>query len=585
LYLVTVSSCNSSRAQTRYGIVIEMQAVKSLPAELSIHKAGKLLQTVSLQLDRYELGRADSNALCFRDAQGLSRRHAAFERDDSSWLVRDLESTNGTFLNGLRVQGTQRLRSGDRVTVGELNILFSDAFAPLRTNRTFVFVDRRDSPSTTTAEVTLDRVLDTDEEFHGSPHMRALVQAGRELCGTLSLDELFNVIMNLSVETVGAARGVLITLEAGEFRVRASKGAGFRISSHVRDVVVKERRSLLVHDALMDPALAARLSIVQDQVRGILAVPLQTEKDVIGLIYLDSPVNIREFTKDDLNVLTVLANIAAIRIEQARLAEIEQAEKLRAAELEHAALIQRSILPGDMPPFLHRKDFGLYAAMVTAKEVGGDLYDFFLLDEEHLGFVIGDVSGKGVPAALFMAVARTLLRATAETQKDPGACFSYMNRMLLERNAADMFVTLLYVVLNTTTGELDYANAGHNPPYIYSRDGRFRKLPQKSGPILGLLEGVEYRTLTTRIEPGEGMLLYTDGVTEAIDKDDQFFGEERLEAYLAERKPGDAASLVLGLKAAVEEFAKNMPQADDITILGLLYQGEAGRQSGKGITQ
>ena len=151
--------------------------------------------------------------------------------------------------------------------------------------------------------------------------------------------------MNLLIDAVGASRGVLMTLEDGELQVRASKGAGFRISSHVRDVVMNQKRSLLVQDALNDANLAGRMSIVQDQIRSMLAVPLQAEDRVIGLIYLDAPGLTHEFTKNDLSVLTVLANIAAVRIEHARLAEIEQAEKLRNQELEHAALIQRSILP------------------------------------------------------------------------------------------------------------------------------------------------------------------------------------------------------------------------------------------------
>ena len=156
----------------------------------------------------------------------------------------------------------------------------------------------------------------------------------------------------------------------------------------------------------------------------MMAVPLQTEDRVIGLIYLDSSHFVKEFTKQDLSLLTVMANMAAVRIENARLAEVEQSERLRARELEHAAMIQRSMLPSQFPPFPDRTDFELHAAMVPAKEVGGDLFDFFLLDPERLGFVVGDVSGKGVPAALFMAIARTLLRAAAHHQASPGACLT-----------------------------------------------------------------------------------------------------------------------------------------------------------------
>jgi sigma-B regulation protein RsbU (phosphoserine phosphatase) len=338
-------------------------------------------------------------------------------------------------------------------------------------------------------------------------------------------------------------------------------------------VVTRERRSLLVRDALLDEDLSGRMSIVQQQVRGMLAVPLQTDARVIGLIYLDSLRVVREFTRDDLNLLTVMANIAATRIEQARLVAVEQAEKLLEKELEHAALIQRSILPSVFPPFPDRQDFQIHAEMICAKEVGGDLFDFFLLDPDHLAFLIGDVSGKGVPAALFMAVARTLLKATAEHRASPGECLTYMNATLAAENRSGMFVTLFYGVLHTPSGELQYANAGHNPPYLLSKGSAPQALRQISGPMLGLIEGSEYRTLSRRIEPGQSLLLYTDGVTEAIDRNSKFFEEEGLERYLSEHGGEPVEPLASGLRRAVEEFSKGKPQADDITILALRYSG------------
>jgi serine phosphatase RsbU (regulator of sigma subunit)/pSer/pThr/pTyr-binding forkhead associated (FHA) protein len=553
-----------------------MQATATGGARLIIGTPDGKTRSFVLESDKYDLGRSDTNPLCFPAAQGVSRKHATFERRGSSWAVRDLGSTNGTFVNGARVSEPRVLSSNDRVTVGELNILFSnDPPPPPRraADHTVIFVQKPASAELSTLETTLDGVLSTDRELQSSPHMQALVQAGRELCGHKSLEELFDVIMNLSMDAAGAARGVLITVEDGEFRVRASRGAGFRISSHVCDLVVNRRRSLLVRDALTDEDLASHKSIVQEQIRGILAVPLQTDQNVIGLIYLDSPLTIKEFTRDDLNVLTVLANIAAIRIEQARLAEIEQAQKLRAKELEHAALIQRSMLPADSAAFPDRGDFELHASMVPAKEVGGDLFDYFLLDEDHLGFVVGDVSGKGVPAGLFMAVTRTLLRATAHNQKGPGECFTYMNNTLAEGNSSGMFVTIFYGVLNTHTGDLEFANAGHLLPYLFSAPGKVRKLPDKGGPMLGLFEGRQYTTMKTRIAPGEAILLYTDGVTEAVNESGAFFEEERLERYLADHAAGQVRTLVPDLQATVKEFAKGMPQADDITVLALRYLG------------
>jgi phosphoserine phosphatase RsbU/P len=225
------------------------------------------------------------------------------------------------------------------------------------------------------------------------------------------------------------------------------KGDGLRISSHVRDLVIQEKRSLLVRDAMLDSTLAAHASIMISQIRSMMAVPLQTEDRVIGLIYLDSSQLVKEFTRQDLELLTVMANMAAVRIENARLAEVEQDERLRGRELEQAAMIQRSMLPSQFPPFPDRTDFELHAAMIPAKEVGGDVFDFFLLDPERLGFVLGDVSGKGVPAALFVAIASTLLRAAALHHASPGACLTSMNESLVSKHALGMFVTLFYGIL------------------------------------------------------------------------------------------------------------------------------------------
>lgn len=526
---------------------------------------------ITLEDERYELGRADSNALCFREILGLSRKHLVFERSQSGWMVRDLGSTNGTYLNGVRIDQPQVLHAKDRVTAGELTVVFSDTGGAAAA-QTVVFVEKS---ATTTQETTMTASLEglAEESGGNSAHTKALIRAGRELAGHMPLDKLFDLVLNLSVETVGASRGVLMTLEEGDLQVRASIGQGFRISSHVRDLVVNGKRSLLVHDAMRDGALAARMSIVQEQIRSMLAVPLQTEEKVIGLIYLDSPGLVREFTREDLSLLTVMGNIAAVRIEHARLNEMEQAEKVRTYEMEQAATIQRSILPATFPPFPDREDFQLHAAMAPAREIGGDLFDFFLLDADHLAFCVGDVSGKGVPAALFMAVTRTLLRATAQHQHSPAQCLAYLNSQLSQQNTSGMFVTFFYGVLDTRTGEVQYANAGHNIPYVLSKDGSVRVLEGESGPMLGLFDDLEYEVHSTRLGSGDCMVVYTDGITEARDRAGQFFGDERLETYLKKHGGRPVEELVTNLHRHLQEFAVGARQSDDITALALRYVG------------
>jgi len=183
--------------------------------------------------------------------------------------------------------------------------------------------------------------------------------------------------------------------------------------------------------------------------------------------------------------------------------------------------------------------------------------------------VVGDVSGKGVPAALFMAIVRTLLRAAAHHQASPGACLTYMNQSLLEQQGSGMFVTLFYGILHTRTGVLEYSNAGHNPPYAFSPAGQVRTLAERGGPMLGVFEGFQYTSRSTELGSNEGVLLFTDGVTEAFNSKGEFFGDSRLEAYLAAHTSRPVEELVRGLHAEVERFGAGVPRADDITVLAV----------------
>jgi len=250
-----------------------------------------------------------------------------------------------------------------------------------------------------------------------------------------------------------------------------------------------------------------------------------------------------------------------------RLTAIEQ-------ELEVARRIQQSIVPQTFPPFPERKEFDIYGEMITAKDVGGDFYDFFFIDEQRLGFAIGDVSGKGVPAALFMAVSRTLLKSTALGGMTPGDCLEMVNRVLHLESVSAMFVTIFYGILDTGTGEVEYSNGGHNPPYILHGDGRVESTETTGGLVLGALRNSKYKTKKITLRPGDGLFLYTDGVNEAMNLVEEEFTEARLQNSL-ERAHGSALTeIVQGVVREVKEFAAGASQADDITILALKYVGQ-----------
>ena len=241
-------------------------------------------------------------------------------------------------------------------------------------------------------------------------------------------------------------------------------------------------------------------------------------------------------------------------------------------ELNIAARIQQSILPRVFPAFPDRTEFDLFATMTPAKEIGGDFYDFFLIDSERLGFVIGDVSGKGVPAALFMAVCRTLLRATAMQASSAGDCLQYVNKVLAAESADAMFVTLFYGILNSRTGEVEFAVGGHNPPFLLS-ENEVRPLRFEGDMIVGISKEALYKSERVQLRPGEGLFLFTDGLTEASNEAQDLFSEERLEATLQSCAAQPLQGLVGTVAEEVRKFVGSAPQADDLTIMTVRYHG------------
>jgi phosphoserine phosphatase RsbU/P len=242
------------------------------------------------------------------------------------------------------------------------------------------------------------------------------------------------------------------------------------------------------------------------------------------------------------------------------------------SELQIAHEIQMSMVPKIFPAFPDRSELDIFATLVPAKEVGGDLYDFFFIDNDHLCFAIGDVSGKGVPASLFMAVTKTLFRATAGNGGTPGEILARLNAEICRDNDSCMFVTLFCAVLNIRTGEVDYSNGGHNLPY-YLHHGGVSPLENAGGRALGVVEQSPYLSGRMVLSPGEALLLYTDGVTEAMDLRETLYSDQRLEQFLTRNRGASPRQIIGDLVTDVRHFAAGAPQSDDITGLALLYFG------------
>lgn len=278
---------------------------------------------------------------------------------------------------------------------------------------------------------------------------------------------------------------------------------------------------------------------------------------------LDVSVNVRtneEFVSlsDDINstVLTLKGYIA-------------QAAARLDKELEVAKVIQSSTLPSVFPPYPQRTDFDIFAQMDTAREVGGDFYDFYLLDDDRLAFLIADVSGKGITAAMFMMKAKTLIKSYAEKESDVAAILTHANQALCEGNDAEMFVTCWMGILRFSTHTVSFANAGHNPPLVRRKGGQFEYFKSRPGFVLGGMEGIRYRSGELELNPGDEIFLYTDGVTEANDKDNALYGEDRLLAALNALGDVDAQTICRRVRADVDAFVGQADQFDDITMLHL----------------
>ena len=282
--------------------------------------------------------------------------------------------------------------------------------------------------------------------------------------------------------------------------------------------------------------------------------------------FITKPVNFNDL---EITINKTVSEILSIRgwlAEHDKLVSIEN-------DLSISREIQQAILPKDFSPFPGEFEVDFYASMVAAKEVGGDFYDFFQIDDHRLGFVIGDVSGKGISAALFMAICRTLIRATGLNGNTASNCMEHVNNLLCEESASCMFVTAFYGILETRTGDIDYVNAGHNSPYILSSD-KIQEVELTDGMALGIKNDFSFQSKKITLKKGEQLLLYTDGVTEAVNLEETAYGTRNFEDFLYENLNCSIEEIIKNSLEEVKKFAGDAPQFDDITFLGLTFKGE-----------
>lgn len=542
--------------------------------EIAIQTAGGTRERYPLAKARVTVGRSRESDIFLPD-QWLSRHHAAIEDRGDGYWVADLNSKNGTLLNGEPVREWRRLQPGDVITLGEHTLTFcsegeaEEDEADREPEGTRVFSVKELSAINTRPAV------DPAELQRQNRVLAILSKAASELVVHRPLGELFDLVLELLLEAVAAERGAILILEGGLPHpvIKASRSRTgdplVRVSRSIARRAIEERVSFLLPNVLEDVRFKSEDSILASGIRTAMCAPLwftaigEGRDQVIGLVYVDSLQQAHAFTEDDLRVLTALANVAAAKIENVRLLE-ESLEKRRLEEdMRMAAEIQTGLLPRDAP---HLPGWDIAGCNLPCRTVGGDYYDF-AIEEGRLLLALGDVSGKGTGAALLMTVLRAAVRGHwTEPRLSEGV--ARINRTVCQNVPSSKYVTFFLASLDPATGRLDYVNAGHNPPLLVRAGGEVEKLTE-GGLVLGMFDNYGYDGGTVEMRPGDTLVVYSDGVTETWDPGGEEFGEERLVALAVRERTRGAEELQDAIIREIERFEEGARATDDRTLVVL----------------
>jgi phosphoserine phosphatase RsbU/P len=525
---------------------------------------GSERRTFPLDRDVMRIGRASQNAIQIADPT-VSKEHAEITRNGDRLTIRDLGSRNGTRVNGIEVQEPAAIRDGDAIEIGKV-------FAR-------VTIEGGEAKTVFTPAAQLSSALNLGAReiiAGGGPTgadagrlVRLLVDAGRMLVLPRPLRETCDEILRVVEQAVPATRLVILMVPAkgGEPEQVAArlKGGSSRqplaISRSILDRVLEDCASVVIGDAAADPRFMGQHSIVAQSIRSAMAVPLFDNERVLGVLYADSVDPTTTFSREQLEVLTLLGNMAAVKITNSRLLEAEQKNQRIAMELATATRIQRQLLPE--PPMV--PGWTVDTRLETCHEVGGDLYDFHVRADGSLVFMLGDVAGKGMGAALLMSLALSSARTLYELSADPAELVARLNAVMHRSTDRGRFVTLFVGVLDPVTGVLSYVNAGHNPPALFSA-GATQRLEAGGVPV-GVLEDAKFERGEVTIARGGLLAVFTDGIPEA-DRGGEMYEEERMLAVLgAGVAEPTLDALGRRLLESVDAFMAGTRRTDDITLL------------------
>jgi serine phosphatase RsbU (regulator of sigma subunit) len=529
----------------------------------------------TLDEEEVVIGRSSQCQVTIAD-RFLSRRHARLFRRESRWWIEDLGSRNGTLVNGRVIEGSEPLDEGDEIQISGslLQVLTESPSSAIVTSE-------RGLPGHTVFRPASDLLVSqgsiapaerssVDALQRYSDRLRLLNDLHQALSRPMALDELLKMILRRAFDDLRPEEGVILLKDGqGGYREAAHRNVKenaepYLISETLVREVAEKGLSALVLDVETDERFGAAESIIGSGIRSLIAAPLQDEEGTLGMIALSSRLHRRQFKDEDLELLTTLGSIAALRIRNVALAE-EAAERRRmATELKLARQIQVALLPDRLPTI---PGWDIYAATVPSRGVSGDFYE--VVEREEGGgcvLIITDVSGKGIAASLLTASLEALLIDPIESGHPPEAICDRVGRRLFQRTPPNKYATAIVGALDPASGLLRYTNAGHNQALVIRASGEVEML-EPTGTPLGLLPNSDYRAAEVWLELDDTLILYTDGITEAVNPEDEEYGLDRLADLCREHRSQGLAELAETIESELDAFVRGVPYADDRTVV------------------
>jgi serine phosphatase RsbU (regulator of sigma subunit)/pSer/pThr/pTyr-binding forkhead associated (FHA) protein len=516
---------------------------------------------VSSQKKALHIGRLPESEI-YVDEPVVSRRHAEIFRSDAAYFVKDTGSRNGTLVNGDRISQPTRLAPGDVVGVGNSRIIFEPS-------ESVSFLKDRGAAEPTSA-ISLSTPAPPKQTMAPTALLETVADIAREIVQDKPIEAVLDTILEMCVDKTGAERAAIMLLDEDgnlspqAYLSKARLHSKFAISSSIARKAIEENQAILIKDVAGDDNIQMSESIASLKIRSAICTPLWNGERTVGVMYVDTTKPDRQFGEIDLLFFSSLSGMIAEKIQNAMLADIAREKRRLDAELEIATEIQNRLFPAEIPRV---EGFDLSAFNRSCTEVGGDYFDIIPADG-RIGIAIADVAGKGIGAAMLMSNLQAMLQVRSVETPDPGELLKRMNLDLIKRVGEGRFITLFYLTLDPETGRMRYSNAGHNPPYRLDKNGDISAL-EVSGMPLGILPDINYENSETELGPGEVLLLYSDGISECMNKAGDLFGEERLKQVLSESAGGDAHSIRGAIFSAVDTFRENEPYSDDMTLIVL----------------